>query len=312
MEVISGNLKDHLEKLYAFSVIARTGSITHAAKRVHTSQAALSRSMIALEAALGKTLLKRERTGVRLTEAGQILFDFSKKLLLDLESVESNLSPSTQSKVAKLRVGTHEALAINLWPAFLEKLSKSHPEVSVSLMSGRIDSLTQGLLNREFHLILTVEPNAHSDFKIHTLFETTLGFYKSANSVTRKHPILKKSVLSLDDLNQVSILTDTSAHLAQGISVPRYLVQNGLKLDNVFELNSFEASLRLCAKGLGVAVLPKKSGDEAVKKGLLRNVHVKNLTERTFGMHRVCITMLRDENDSSPTAKLFRELTQIF
>ncbi len=306
------NVKDHLEKIYSFSMIVKSGSITEAARRINISQAALSRSMLTLEEAVSSKLFIRNRSGVQLTEAGKILYEFSKKLISDVNAVELNLDDKSQSDCIKLRVGTHEALAIYFWPSFLEQFKKLHPEIIISLMSGRIHYLAQGLQNRDFNLILTVEPMEHPQFKIFPLFENSFRFYKGPKKLTSSHFLLRKNELTLRELNQLPILTDINAHLSQSQSVSRFLLQMGLTLDNLFELNSFEAAIRLASNGLGIAILPELIGEDAVNRFGLQRLSINGFSNKSFGLHKVCATILKQEEDFSfPVYKLLNSLTTI-
>ena len=56
-----------------FLEVAREGSITHAAQRLHISQPTLSKQLKDLEAELGKKLFTRSSFSVRLTDEGMLL-----------------------------------------------------------------------------------------------------------------------------------------------------------------------------------------------------------------------------------------------
>ena len=55
-----------------FLEVAREGSVTHAAQRLHISQPTLSKQIKDLEAELGKKLFVRSSFSVRLTDEGML------------------------------------------------------------------------------------------------------------------------------------------------------------------------------------------------------------------------------------------------
>ena len=57
--------------LYAFVLVAETGSLTAAAERLNITQPAISKRIRALEAELGVALLRRGANAMQLTEAGR-------------------------------------------------------------------------------------------------------------------------------------------------------------------------------------------------------------------------------------------------
>src|SRR5687768_7896174 len=109
-------LRDHLEKLRSFAVVARTGSFRRAADRLRVSQPALSQSVQALESILGKPLLVRSSRGVTVTPHGLVLRDFTERLLEDVEAIERELDAAGEPMTGHFRIGAFESLAIALLP----------------------------------------------------------------------------------------------------------------------------------------------------------------------------------------------------
>src|SRR5499433_331091 len=64
-----------LHDLHVLMAVAQSGSMGKAARRLNTSQSAISRSIAELEHAFGVRLLDRSRQGVEPTEFGRALLD---------------------------------------------------------------------------------------------------------------------------------------------------------------------------------------------------------------------------------------------
>ena len=101
-----------LRQLEYFRVIAETESIHEAARRLNMSQPPLSYQLKQLEAELNVTLFERTRQGVRLTEAGKLLYDRSANLLEYMKSTELEVA-----KVGKKRVLRRSCRASRFFPA---------------------------------------------------------------------------------------------------------------------------------------------------------------------------------------------------
>lgn len=274
------------------------------------SQAALSHAIKVLEEALEVQLFQRKPKGVALTDAGTLLFNFSKNLLPQLETIENRVKTPSDTFSGRLKIGTHETLAIHLWPEVLEKFQKKYPGVHVSLTSGRIDYLATGLRNQEFHMILSVEPKGHPDFEVEVILENRLAFFAAPPDYSSAYPCLKKKSLTLEEVNTVPILTDIQAHQEQFLPIPRMLIMAGILREQTFELNSFEASIRLASKGLGIALLPERNAMEAVKQKLLREISIQGLP-KNFGKYRLCATRLRDCPMESAVSELLNHLKSL-
>lgn len=74
-----------LRRLRAFVTVVEEGNITRAAERLFIQQPPLTRLLQGLEDELGVTLLQRLPRGVRVTEAGGVLFEEARALLARAE-----------------------------------------------------------------------------------------------------------------------------------------------------------------------------------------------------------------------------------
>ena len=77
-----------LEHLRIFLAVVDQGSFTKAARALYISHSTTSRSVSALEQALGVRLLKRDNRSVQLTPAGETLRREGRQLLSRVEAME--------------------------------------------------------------------------------------------------------------------------------------------------------------------------------------------------------------------------------
>jgi DNA-binding transcriptional LysR family regulator len=303
-----GKLQDHIEKLRVLNYVGRMGSITKAAAAIHLTQAAASQSIRVLEDILGVKLLFREARGVQLTESGRVLFEFSQRLLSEIQGVEAKTINPFSSGGGVLKIGTHETLAIHVWPPVFEKFSDVYPDTVVSLISGRIDDLVSGILNRDHQIILSVEPLKHPRIKIEEVYAGRMGIYANPAAAAKRYPSLKKKKITVAEANLVPMMTDAAAHIRQGLPIPVFLMENGFTLDKFFELNSFEAAMRLAMRGFGLAVVPTRNAELYVKQKLLTPITITEVHDAKFGAHRICASILKDQVEQ-PIIRQFFQMT---
>lgn len=117
-----------------------------------------------------------------------------------------------------------------------------------------------------------------------------------------------KTHLNLNTVNQVPILTDLSANPRQGLSMKQFLVGQGFDLKNIFELNSFEAAIRLAQNGLGLAVLPEQTVRDAVKGGSLRKVTASNLSLAKQSTHTISMSYLSSNKEKPLFSQLLSHI----
>lgn len=92
----------HLSHLLA---VAQHGSFRRAAAAVHLSQSALSRSIQALEAAIGRPLIVRARTGIELTPHGRVVLEHAEILLRERQRLLDDVERLDDPSQGELRIG---------------------------------------------------------------------------------------------------------------------------------------------------------------------------------------------------------------
>ncbi|WP_434643962.1 LysR family transcriptional regulator [Klebsiella sp. I138] len=126
-------LKDNVNDLLSFMVVARERSFTRAAAQLGVSQSALSHAMRNLEARLDVRLLTRTTRSVAPTEAGERLFQRLSPHLKEIEQ-ELNALRDTRDRPAgniRLTAGEHATSAV-LWPA-LKNFMLQYPDINIEI-----------------------------------------------------------------------------------------------------------------------------------------------------------------------------------
>ncbi len=124
---------DRFEAISAFVAVVEAGGFSAAARRLGAPLTTLSRKVVELEQHLRVRLLTRTTRRVVLTEAGQLFFQRSRRLLDDLSEAERQASGEYQSPRGSLAVSAPLALGrLHITPIVCEFLS-AYPEIDVDL-----------------------------------------------------------------------------------------------------------------------------------------------------------------------------------
>ena len=83
-----------LAELHVFMTVATERSFSRAAERLHRTQPAVSQSIKKLEEKLDERLFDRSAKGGRLTEAGELLLDYARRLTQLKEEAEGATTSS--------------------------------------------------------------------------------------------------------------------------------------------------------------------------------------------------------------------------
>ena len=121
-----------LDVMTMIVAVADTGNISRAAEVVHRSQSAVSMQIRTLEAALGKPLFVRRPRGVSLTQDGEVLLSFARRMLaLRDEAWAAVVRPDVTGRVV---IGVPDDYASSLLPSILKKFSATYPRVEIQVV----------------------------------------------------------------------------------------------------------------------------------------------------------------------------------
>ena len=122
-----------MNPLRAFYVVARTKSLTKAAKELHVGQSAISKQLDVLEKYLGVKLFRREQWGISLTDIGE---ELGERIIPAFDQIaDATHSIMEQGNDNKIRVHTYTTFAAKWLIPRLESFQKKYPEFSVLIIN---------------------------------------------------------------------------------------------------------------------------------------------------------------------------------
>ncbi|MBI5505055.1 MAG: LysR family transcriptional regulator [Deltaproteobacteria bacterium] len=117
------------------------GNIVRAAKAIHISQPALTKSIQNLESELGVKLLERTPRGVTPTIYGDVLFKRARLLLNENEQAIEEIRAIKDGHLGHLRLGVAN-FAIHFLPAVVARLLLAKPGLTFEIVDGTYEALT--------------------------------------------------------------------------------------------------------------------------------------------------------------------------
>ena len=120
------------DQLRSFLAIVDSGSFTKAAERVHKTQSAVSMHIRRLEEQLGCALFVKQGRGARLTEEGEKLIEFARRIV----QVEAGAFAALSRKGLRgaARLGIPDDYAESFLADILARFNRRHPLVEVSVV----------------------------------------------------------------------------------------------------------------------------------------------------------------------------------
>ncbi len=247
--------------LRSFLEVAREGSVTHAAQRLHISQPALSKQIKDLEAELGKKLFVRSSFSVRLTDEGMLLRRRAEDILDMVDKTADEFRSLGQITGGDIHIGCAESDGIKHLARRIKAVQRQYPDIRVHLYSGDTDDLAErldrGLLD------FTVIAQAVDLSKYNYL---ELPGADTWGVVMRKDaPLARKETVCLDDLLDLPLIVSR-----QGIreDIPRLFGEMVDRLHIVATINLTYNGSILAREGLGYVLTFDKLVDTSEQSEL--------------------------------------------
>ena len=169
----------NLAQLRAFDAVARAGSFTAAARRLHVTQPAVTSHVRALEGYYEVDLFRRRGRGVEPTELGEHLAAISRRLFALEDDAVELLRATKALERGSLRVSADGPyFAVPLVAAFRER----YPGVRISMSIDNSARIVDNLL--EERCDVGVLPATDVDERMHT---ATLAHHRTVLFVSARH-----------------------------------------------------------------------------------------------------------------------------
>jgi DNA-binding transcriptional LysR family regulator len=143
------------QQLLSFVAVCETASFTRAAARVHLSQSTVSQQVRQLEEKVGQALLERSSHQVQITEEGEKLLGYARRIIALNGEAYDVLSNKWRDGV--LRLGVPEDFAAST-TSLLARFSREHPLLRLDVMSGLHIELRRAWQREELDIMLIKQP----------------------------------------------------------------------------------------------------------------------------------------------------------
>src|SRR5512132_3535340 len=124
----------NLTHLKVLEAVARHGSVTEAAKELHSPQPSVSHHLGRLEAATGARLIQRVGRGIRLTPEGELLAQRATEILGRVDAASVELAARVGLRAGRVRLAGFQTVLSTLVPKAATELSRTHPGIELNIV----------------------------------------------------------------------------------------------------------------------------------------------------------------------------------
>jgi len=269
------------DDLHSFLAIARTGSLSGAARELGVRQSTMSRRLAALEQRAGARLLARTPSGYTLTALGESVLGNAERMEAEAIAIERAVVGRDISLSGLLRITTVDTLAAHVLPLAVARLRCQHPGISVEIIA---DSRLLSLARREADIALRM-----TRFEGHEIVARKVGVAASGLYASRAY-LERSGPPNADGMGHAVITPlEDQGHLPES----RWLASRFPKAQVALRSNDREVHLGAVRADIGIAVMSRLLAASAPE--LIELPHGGDLPDREIwlGMHQDLRTMPR-------------------
>lgn len=254
----------NLEYVKAFYYAAKYGSVTRAAEVMNLSQPAVSQSIKQLENEIGLSLFYRESRGIRLTVAGELLFE---NVSQGYELIEKGLAKLRHLKnleLGEVRIGASDmTLRYYLLP-YLESFHERYPEIKVTVSNAPTPETLSMLDGGTIDFGVVSSPfSATDELLVKKVREIEDIFVAGRRFISYKNHTLDLQRLETLPLILLERNTSTRSYM------DGFLRQNGVTTTPEFELATSDMIVQFVLRNLGIGCVVRDFAREFLEEGTL-------------------------------------------
>lgn len=262
-------------QLLTFVTVVEKKSFSLAARELHLTQPAVTAQIHNMEKHYGVKLFNRDNKYVRLTPAGQKLYEYARQIIDLYNHAYADIKELGGIIHGRLSVGATYTIAEYILPQIIGFFKTEYPEVEIAICLGNREEIFRAL-NEERCDIILVAGDCHSKKVIceNWLTDTLVLVVNS------DHPWAERGRIAPDELFEERFI------LREVGSSSRQLWENALrekgfepaKLNVFLELNNHEAIKKWVELNFGVSVLSEWVIIKEVELKTLAKVNIEGLS----------------------------------
>lgn len=258
----------NLKQLEAFYLVVKRNSITLAAEELNVTQPAVTIQVKSLEKALNLKLLHQVGKKVRLTEAGDLLYQYAEKIFDLVSDADEKMRDFKKLLRGTLKIGTTKHYARYIMPYLLSEFQKRYPQIKVILDEGNSESMARSVLEMKNEIALISELNF--DQKIKSIFFSPVEFVLVASS---EHRLCQRRSISLKELNDEPIILREKGS-ALRTAILRKFHEYGIWPSVIIEASSLDFIIDYVKQNKGVSFMIEPDIQEELKNGILKIIPI--------------------------------------
>ena len=258
-----------IESLKVFCDLVETKSFTRAAQINEVTQSAVSQTISVLERRFKSLLIERSKKNFRLTQEGEVCYDYSKQVLLTFDALQNKLQEIDDVISGNIRVATVYTIGLHVLPPCVKRFLKRFPTVNVHVEYRRANQVYESVLSNVVDLGLVAYPVRDPKLEIVPVRRDKLALICHPG-----HPLAKRKSVRLGALKGQKFVS-FEHDLPTRKFLDKILKSQRVTVDQTMELDNIETLKRAVEIESGIAIVPEETVVQEVANKTLAVVQLE-------------------------------------
>jgi LysR family transcriptional regulator, cyn operon transcriptional activator len=239
-----------IRHLRYFLVLADMGTFTRAAEYLNISQPGLSTQIRQLERELGTPLFDRVGRRIKITEAGELLLNYARKILLDLVEAKQAISELEGLVRGSVSIGVVQTINAFLIPRITSMFLAKYPGVALQVLELSAPEIEKGVEQGGLALGISFIPSQIESIEVERLFSEKLVV-----AVSKSNKLSKRKIISIESLKDIPLVTFPPTFFTRQL-MDNLFEKAGVAPRIVLETNTMAGILTAVSHSDRVTILP--------------------------------------------------------
>ncbi|MBS1668116.1 MAG: LysR family transcriptional regulator [Bacteroidetes bacterium] len=229
-------------RLQVFFTVAKRLNFTKAAEELFITQPAVTKHIHELESHFRIKLFDRNGTKIKLTVAGETLFQYAEELSTIYRNLEFEMNSLTQTHSGNLKIGASTTVAQYVLPPVLAAFHKKSRDIKVTLTINNTEQIEQALENKEIELGFIEGKSKKSIIKYTEFVKDEIVLVSHVNN-----PLARKQSISPEELKKIPLLLrepgsgtlEVIAHALKPLGIKISQLQNEMQLGSTESMKMY-------------------------------------------------------------------------
>lgn len=270
----------HAAVLRYLDEVANSGSIRSASAKLNIASSAISRQILKVEDTLGASIFERHPTGLRLTQAGEILLRHARSTLSDFDRIRSEIDALKGIKSGLVKIASLDSLLVRFLPDAIHTFHAAHPAVTFDVEGMGPGEIAARVASGDADLGFSFDLDNHAGVELLADVPTPLNAMMAPS-----HPLAGKVELSLAECTRFPLLFQQDTRPIQALMDNELQAAREVR-EPFLRSNSLALTKEMIRHGLGIAFYTRLGFAEELAHGEIIGVPLveKRLADLRLGM----------------------------